>query len=88
MSKLPKIWIEGNTLYKKEHEKDKLLMANGAWTISLNRNFNGIDKIVYQTEKGEYMILKEVALRVGFTRIFKGESKLVVPLKSWVFIRN
>ena len=78
--------IKDKTYYKKEHEKDKLRLFGGAWTINLDEleTTDAIfDKIVYQTSKATYTISVDRAWDVGVVKFFQEERKLIVPLKYW-----
>lgn len=76
--------IVNNIYYKKEKEKDKLRMSGGSWTINIAWLDNQVDDIVYQTESAIYKITKQEAIDHGFVREFKGELKLVVPIRHWM----
>ena len=77
-------WIEDKTYYKYEDEGMKLRIAKGSWSINLEEIAGKpVEKIVYQTEKAIYTIGFHKARKHGFIRNFRGETKLIVPLKYW-----
>lgn len=76
--------VEGNVLVKYEREKDKLRIGGGSWTINLSELAgNEFDMCRYITESKIYTITRLHANMSGFVRVFKGEQKLVVPIKYW-----
>ena len=83
----PRVWVDDGVYYKIEHEKDRLKMGNGSWTIPVSIfTMDNVKAYCYQTEKGQYTVSKRMAVTKGFERVFQGENKLVVPLKNWHFI--
>jgi hypothetical protein len=77
-------YIDNHTLVKHEKESSKLRLSGGAWTINLDRvNLEDFADIRYHTEKNVYYIPKSIATYYGYVREFRGERKLVVPLKYW-----
>lgn len=78
-------YLQDGIFVKKEKERDKLRMADGAWSINLDELPLEAVAIRYITEKYIYTIETEVAHLKGFTRILGGEPKLVVPLKYWKY---
>ena len=82
-------FIENGTYYKKEYEKMKLRMGGGSWTIPTNEIKNhDIERIRYKTEANVYEIDLEDAWCSGWEGNFKGEDKLVVPIKNWTITRR
>lgn len=70
--------------YKHEKESSQLRMAGGAWSINLKEvDFDKVHTIVFLTDKSRWEIPAFEAIEYGFQRNFKGEDKLVVPLKYW-----
>jgi hypothetical protein len=81
--------MRGEVYHKKEHEKDRLLMAGGCWSINLQFcDLSAVAGVVFTTELGTYSISCEDALKHGFERVFRGETKWVVPIRRWVFVSN
>ena len=80
--------VKNNTYYKKEHEKTKLRMAGGSWSINMAEINDNIENIVYKTNKNIYKITLKKAKEVGFYRTFQGELKLVVPELNWEKDKN
>jgi len=77
-------YITDQTLIKYEKETGKLRMNGGSWTINLDKfPLDNHNKIVYITEKYRYEIDTTQALKNGFIKNFRGENKLVVPIKYW-----
>tara|TARA_R100000742_G_C4243106_1_gene62433 strand:+ start:118 stop:381 length:264 start_codon:yes stop_codon:yes gene_type:complete len=80
-----KYFIRDRVLIKYEKESGKLRMSSGSWTINLTKfNLEDFDKITYITERYKYEIDTAWALDNGFTKVFRGESKLVIPIKYWI----
>ena len=77
--------VKGDTYYKREHERTKLKMSGGAWTINMAEVNDSVKNIIYKTDKGIYKIEYDKAVKKGFYRNFQGETKLVVPEKEWEF---
>ncbi len=77
-------YITDQTLIKHEKETGKLRMNGGSWTINLDKfPIDTYTKIVYITEKFRYEIDTTCALNNGFIKNFRGENKLIVPIKHW-----
>lgn len=76
--------LNGNVFVKKEKESGKLRMAGGSWTINI-ADTKGlvIEKFRYITENRTYEIPYHKAYGQGFIKSFRGEDKLVVPIKHW-----
>ena len=62
--------VKGDTYYKREHERTKLKMSGGAWTINMEEVNDKVKNIVYKTDKGIYKIEYDKAVKKGFYRIF------------------
>ena len=75
--------IKENTYYKKEHERTKLRMAGGSWSINMSEINDEVENIIYKTNKHTYKITLKKAKEFGFYRTFQDELKLVVPEKHW-----
>ena len=75
--------IKNDTYYKKEHERTKLRMAGGSWSINMSEITDNIKNIIYKTNKNTYSITLDKAKKLGFYRTFQDELKLVVPEKHW-----
>jgi len=79
-----KVKVEGDRLHKYEKESSRLRMGGGSWTINLDEiGSTYIKNFVYETTKAIYRITQEEALAKGWESTFKGERKLVVPIKNW-----
>ena len=80
-----KYFIKDKTLTKYEKESGKLRMSGGCWTINLTKiSLESFSKVVYITERYRYEIDKVWALENGFIKNFRGEDKLIVPIKYWI----
>ena len=75
--------VKNDTYYKKEHERTKLRMAGGSWSINMAEINDKIKNIIYKTNKNTYSITLDKAKEFGFYRTFQDELKLVVPEKHW-----
>ena len=78
--------IDGDTYIKHEHERTKLRLAGGSWSLNMEELNNEVKNIIFSTDKGTYKIKYNKAKERGFYRTFNGELKLVVPEKEWNFI--
>ncbi len=80
--------IDKAKLIKIEKESGKLRMGGGAWTIPMGYFTQGtqVREIEYITEKAVYRISADTAIAHGFSRSFKDELKLIVPLKHWTIL--
>lgn len=77
-------YIKDRTYYKYEKESGKLRMCEGSWSINLDQlDLNIVEKIVYITSYAKYEVELADAMMKGFMRKFKGENKLIVPMKNW-----
>lgn len=77
-------YVKDKVYYKYEKETGKLRMGGGSWTINLDTvDIPNIDKIVYITSYARYEIDLITAMNKGFQHKFKGENKLIVPIKLW-----
>ena len=77
-------YITDQTLIKHEKETGKLRMNGGSWTVNLDKfPIVAYNNIVYITEKYKYEIETTWALKNGFIKNFRGENKLIVPIKYW-----
>ena len=74
-----------NGVYKKkEKESGRLRMGGGSWTVPMQVfDKSACHSIQYRTENSIYTIDKVEAWHAGFDRTFKGEEKMVVPLRHW-----
>jgi hypothetical protein len=69
---------------KKENESDILRLGNGSWTLNLDEiKGKEIHTITLITKEHEYSITYAYAFKVGYIRVFQGETKLVIPVKYW-----
>lgn len=75
--------IHNGNYTKHEDEKDILRIGGGSWTINMEWVAEGVQSITYITPTNKYHILMKDAVAHGFIRVFKGEKKLVVPIKNW-----
>ena len=76
--------IENGVYFKYEDEKDKLRLYGGSWTINLDEIKDKIfEIIVFKTKEDEYTISYKKAFDIGIKKNFRGENKLVVPVKYW-----
>lgn len=71
-----------------KHEKEKgILRFCNAWSINMNEcsreKMASLDRIIFITEKAEYVIDAGIALEKGFYRNLGGEDKWIVPIKNW-----
>ena len=77
-------WIDKKTYKKYEDENQKLNIGGGSWTINIDEvGGKDIENVEYITNKHKYRIDFNEARTKGFTRLFQGEPKLVVPIKYW-----
>ena len=77
-------YVDQGIYTKKEKESGKLRMGGGSWTIPIQVfDKKGIHTIKYLTGRYRYTIDKLEAWQNGFDRNFRGEEKVVVPLKYW-----
>ena len=77
-------YVKNRVYYKYEKETGKLRMGGGSWSINLDElDLNNVDKIIYITHYAQYEITLPDAMMKGFMRKFKGENKLIVPIKNW-----
>ena len=82
--KLTHGYVKGKTYYKNESEDQRLRMGGSSWTISLKDiEEEDIEKIQYRTDEHIYEIDYKHACNVGWEATFKGEKKLIVPVKNW-----
>jgi len=80
-----KQFIKEGTLTKYEKESGKLRMSGGCWTINMDKvSLESLKDIVYITERYKYEIPKQWAVKNGWIKEFRGETKLIVPIKYWV----
>ena len=77
--------IVGKTYLISEHERTKLRIAGGSWSLNMEELNDEVEDIVFTTSKGKYRITYQKAKEKGFYRTFQGETKLVVPEKEWSF---
>ena len=76
--------IRDSILRKYEKESSRLRIGGGSWTIRREWISDpDIEIIEYETTKAVYFISRVEAIAKGFKRTFKGEDKLVVPIKFW-----
>ena len=75
--------IHNGNYTKHEDEKDILRLGGGSWTINMDWITEGVHSVTYITPTNKYSIQMKDAIQHGFLRVFKGEKKLVVPLKHW-----
>ena len=80
--------ITDDTYFKREHERTKLRIAGGSWTLNMAELNNDVVNIIFTTNKGTYKIKYDKAKEKGFYRKFQDELKLVVPEKYWEFIKK
>jgi len=81
--------IQNKIYIKKENERQQLRLFGGSWTINLNEiQDKEINEIKYVTPNATYIIDFQEAFLKGFIRIFKDETKLIVPLKYWTIIKG
>jgi len=79
-----KLQIKGDVLHKYEKESSKLRIGGGSWTINLTEiGSTYINTFIYETTKATYTISSALAVEKGWEATFKGERKLVVPIKHW-----
>ena len=79
--------VIGHTYFKSEKEKDKLRLAGGSWSVNVKEVVDKpVKTIKYQTEKHIYTIDYHTANNKGFKREFKGELKLIIPIKHWTIL--
>ena len=77
-------YVKDRKYYKYEKETGRLRIGGGSWTINLNDiDLRVIEEIIYITAHAKYSISLDQAMEKGFQRKFKGEDKLVVPIKNW-----
>lgn len=77
-------YISNRVYYKHEKDSGLLRMSGGSWTINLDEIGNkDIDEFVYTTQTKEYRIDRKLAEEKGFKLMFKGENKMVIPIKNW-----
>ena len=77
-------WIKDGKYFKFEKESQILRMGGGSWTVSLGEiTEKPIKQIIYYTPSHTYHIDFPLAVEKGFMREFRGEPKLVIPLKYW-----
>jgi hypothetical protein len=70
------------TYYKYEKEGGKLRLAGGSWSVNLaDMELDKVNTIKVITSYANYSISIEDAMTKGFQRTFKGEHKLVIPIK-------
>jgi hypothetical protein len=70
--------------YKKEDELNRLRIGGSSWTINLDEvDIVDVKEFVYSTDQAVYRISRARALEYGFKAMFKGETKLVVPVRYW-----
>lgn len=77
-------WIKDTVYHKNEKESGKLRIGGASWSINLEE-IKGlpITSIEYHTSEADYKISYDDAHAKGFVRVFRGEPKLIVPLKAW-----
>tara|TARA_R100000789_G_C2984153_1_gene144317 strand:+ start:95 stop:358 length:264 start_codon:yes stop_codon:yes gene_type:complete len=80
--------IVGKTYLKREHERTKLKLAGGSWSLNMDELTDNVEDIVFTTSKGKYKITYKKAKEKGFYRVFQGETKLIVPQKEWEFFNE
>lgn len=79
-----RFYISEGTFHKYEKETGKLRLSGGSWTINLDKiDLESIKSIRYITERYIYEIHSDDAKSNGYIRDFRGENKLVVPIKYW-----
>ena len=82
-------YIKDRTYYKREKEKGKLYKFKDAWSLNLDEvNLDDIDMIVFKTEKARYECDIDTAEVRGFSKMFGGECKLIIPAECWKVEKN
>jgi len=77
-------YIKNRIYYKHEKESGKLRIGGGSWSINLDEvTLSDVDSFIYKTEYADYIIDRDLVLRKGFSRLFGGENKFVIPIKWW-----
>lgn len=78
-----KLYSDG-VCHKFEREKTKLRLYGGSWSINIDKiDISKVKGFVWETSTCMYLISLANAKKYGVYRTFKGERKLVIPIKHW-----